>query len=196
MPPAGEPIAPETILDISHESLMRIWDRLETWVDEESDSAAQYQRLVQNMALHAKGAAGLMTDPELSLMLEWQQKWQPNAAWAERYRPGFESAIAFLEESRRARDAALAARTERQRRELRRTRQIAAVLGAAFLLAVGFGAMPCMSSLAPPSERVAREQTEQAATEARGRAGARPQAGGGTQPETHRCPRRGRKGEG
>ena len=122
MPPAAETIAPETIIDISHESLMRIWNRLKAWVEEESESAAQYQRLVQNMALHAKGAAGLMTDPELSLMLDWQQRWQPNAAWAERYRPGFASAIAFLDESRKARDAAVAAEKERQRRELRRAR--------------------------------------------------------------------------
>jgi hypothetical protein len=139
MPPAAEPIAPETVVDISHESLMRIWNRLKAWVEEEADSASQYQRLAQNATLHSKGAAGLMTDPELSTILDWQRKWHPNAAWAERYRPGFESAIAFLDESRNARDAAVKGERERQRRELRRTRQIAAVLGTAFLLAVGFG---------------------------------------------------------
>jgi hypothetical protein len=139
MPPASEPIAPETVVDISHESLMRIWNRLKDWVEEEAESASQYQRLAQNATLHAKGAAGLMTDPELSTILDWQQKWHPSAAWAERYRPGFESAIAFLDESRNARDAAVEAEKERQRRELRRTRQIAAVLGTAFLLAVGLG---------------------------------------------------------
>ena len=160
MPPATEPIAPETIIDISHESLMRIWNRLKGWVDEEAESASQYQRLVQNMSLHAKGAAGLMTDPELSLMLEWQQKWQPNAAWAERYRPGFEAARAFLEESRDARDAARAAEQERQRRELRRTRQIAAVLGTAFLLAVGFGVYALFQRSQVIEERVARQQSE------------------------------------
>ncbi len=160
MPPATEPIAPESIIDISHESLMRIWNRLKAWVDEEAESAAQYRRLVQNMALHAKGAAGLMTDPELSLMLEWQQKWHPNAAWAERYQPGFESAIRFLEESREARDAARAAERERQRRELRRTRQIAAVLGTAFVLAVGFGIYALFERSRAAEERVAREQTE------------------------------------
>jgi energy-coupling factor transporter ATP-binding protein EcfA2 len=68
MPPMPEPIAPETVIDISHESLMRIWNRLKGWVDEEAESASQYERLVQNMSLHAKGGAGLMTDPELSLM--------------------------------------------------------------------------------------------------------------------------------
>lgn len=145
MPPAGEPIAPETIIDISHESLMRIWVRLKGWVDQEAESAAQYQRLVQNMSLKAKDAAGLMTDPELSLMLDWQQKWKPNAAWAERYQPGFQSAIAFLEESREKRDAdqaaeqkrqaaEQAAEQERQKRKVRRKWQIAAAVVAALAL--------------------------------------------------------------
>ena len=147
MPPAGEPITPETIIDISHESLMRIWVRLKEWVNQEAESAAQYQRLVQNMSLKTKGAAGLMTDPELSLMLDWQQKWKPNAAWAERYQPGFQSAIAFLEESREKRDAdqaaeqkrqaaEQAAEQERQKRELRRKWQIAAAVVAALVVTV------------------------------------------------------------
>ena len=160
MPPMPEPIAPETVIDISHESLMRIWNRLKGWVDEEAESASQYERLVQNMSLHAKGGAGLMTDPELSLMLEWQQKWQPNVAWAERYRLGFDSAIAFLDDSREARDAALLADEERKRRELRRTRQIAAVLGTAFVLAVAFGIYALFERSRATEERVARQQTE------------------------------------
>ena len=160
MPPVTEPIAPETIVDISHESLMRIWNRLKFWVDEEAESATQYQRLVQNMALHAKGAAGLMTDPELSLMLDWRQRWQPNAAWAERYQPGFASAVVFLEKSREARDAALAAEQDRQRRELRRTRQIAAVLGTAFVLAVGFGGYALYEQRRATAEQVARKQSD------------------------------------
>ena len=89
MPPAPEPVGPETIIDISHESLMRVWNRLKNWVEHEAESAAQYRRLVQNALLHAKGSAGLMTDPELALMLEWQQTWQPTAAWAERYDSSF-----------------------------------------------------------------------------------------------------------
>ena len=160
MPPVAEQVVPETIIDISHESLMRIWKRLKLWADEEAESAAQYQRLVQNMSLHAKGAAGLMTDPELSLMLDWQQKWQPNAAWAERYKPGFAAAMAFLDESRKARVAAWQAEQDRQRRELRRTRAVAAVLGTAFLLAVGFGIYALVQRSRATEERVARLQTQ------------------------------------
>ena len=160
MPPITDAIAPETVIDISHESLMRVWNRLKLWVEEEADSAAQYQRLVQNAKLHAKGAAGLMTDPELSLMLDWQQKRQPNLAWGERYLPGFAAAIAFLEQSRKARDAAVEAEREHQRRELRRTRQVAAVLGAAFLLAVGFGGYALYEQRRASREQAARKQAD------------------------------------
>ena len=96
------------------------------WTTKPSSAHAVSSASSRTPSLHAKGAAGLMTDPELSLTLDWQQKRQPNAAWGERYRPGFDSAIAFLEESRKARDAAVEAEKERQRRELRRTRMVAA----------------------------------------------------------------------
>ncbi len=137
MPPSPEPLGPETIIDISHESLMRVWSRLKDWVEREAESAAQYRRLVQNASLHAKGAAGLMPDPELSLMLDWQQTWQPNAAWAERYQAGFEQATFFLEQSRNARDAVILLEKEEGRRALRRARWTSAIFGLAFVIALG-----------------------------------------------------------
>ena len=36
MPPAGEALGAETVIDISHESLMRVWQRLDAWADEEA----------------------------------------------------------------------------------------------------------------------------------------------------------------
>jgi energy-coupling factor transporter ATP-binding protein EcfA2 len=138
MPPRPEPLEPQTIIDISHESLMRVWRRLKCWVDEEAESAASYRRLAQNAALRDKGAAGLMTEPELSLTLDWRDKWRPNAAWAGRYYPGFDRAIAFLEESRTARDTAIQAENDRRRRELRRARIWAAILLVFFCVASGF----------------------------------------------------------
>ena len=160
MPPVTDTIAPDTVIDISHESLMRVWNRLKDWVDDEADSTAQYQRLVQNATLHAKGAAGLMTDPELSLTLEWLRKRRPNAAWGDRYRPGFDAAVNFLEESRQARDVAIETEKERQRRELRRARAVAAVLGTAFLLAVGFGAYAVYQQRRASAEQAARMQSD------------------------------------
>jgi hypothetical protein len=153
-PQISKKIAPNTVIDISHESLMRIWKRLKQWVNDEATSAAQYQRLADNATRHAQGAAGLMTDPELSLILNWRDNEKPNAFWGDRYRTGFDSAIAFLEESRKARDAAIEAekerqraerererreleeKQERQRRELQRTRRWLAVAGTLLVLAV------------------------------------------------------------
>ena len=165
MPPTQEAIAPDTVIDISHESLMRVWNRLKAWVDEEARSASQYRRLAENAERHAASEAGLMTDPELSLMLDWLQKRQPNAAWGDRYRPGFAKAIEFLEESRQKRDEALAAEKERQRRELRRTRLVAAVLGSAFLFTLVVGLYARHQKLAALAEE--QRATKEAAARQR-----------------------------
>jgi len=137
MPPAGEPLEPGATVDISHESLMRVWIRLRDWVEREAESAAQFCRLAQNAMLHAKGAAGLLTEPELSLMLEWQQTWQPTSAWAGRYHGGFEQAVFFLEQSRNARDATLLLEKEESRRALHRARVVAVIFFLAFVVALG-----------------------------------------------------------
>ena len=36
-----------SVIDISHESLIRKWDRLRGWVEEEARSAAMYRRLAE-----------------------------------------------------------------------------------------------------------------------------------------------------
>jgi len=160
MPPLPETLTPSTVVDISHESLMRIWNRLKNWTEEEAGAASRYQRLVQNMLLHAKGAAGLMSDPELSLMLDWQKHWRPNAAWGERYYPGFDKVIEFLEASRNSRDAALRDAEGQRQREIRRTRMVIAGLTSAFLIAVGLAIFALIQKGRAESEHKAREQTE------------------------------------
>ena len=45
MPPLPTPLDAETTLDISHESLIRQWKTLNTWVVAEAEAARQYQRL-------------------------------------------------------------------------------------------------------------------------------------------------------
>ncbi|MBZ5622195.1 MAG: WD40 repeat domain-containing protein [Acidobacteriia bacterium] len=139
MPPSGEPLEADTVVDISHESLMRVWSRCKVWADEEAESAAQYRRLSQNAELHARGAAGLMTDPELSLMLNWFERCRPNAPWAARYGSPFERSRFFLEQSRVARDAVMLAEEEQRRSELRRARVFAIVVSVGLLLTLVLG---------------------------------------------------------
>ena len=122
MPPVGETLEADTVIDISHESLMRVWGRLEAWADEEARSAQMYRRLADTAALHAAGKAGLWRDPDLQLALDWRDQNQPNETWASRYHPGFIAAMDFLTQSRNAREAERAeqerdAREERERRQ-------------------------------------------------------------------------------
>src|SRR5688500_6694047 len=45
VPPDPEPLQPETMIDISHESLIRQWGRLKAWTAEEREWATDYRRL-------------------------------------------------------------------------------------------------------------------------------------------------------
>ncbi|HET7113198.1 MAG TPA: tetratricopeptide repeat protein, partial [Pyrinomonadaceae bacterium] len=122
MPPAGVPLQGDTVIDISHESLIRNWQRLKEWVNEEAQSARYYRRLAETAVLHREGSEGLMQDPALQIIGDWYQQSRPNAAWAERYHPDFDDAIVYLDQSTRARDAAMAERERQRNAELDRER--------------------------------------------------------------------------
>jgi WD40 repeat protein len=105
-----------TVIDISHESLMRGWARFQQWVADEAASASLFRRLAESANLHAAGRAALYQDPELQIALDWRQTQRPTPAWSRRYAPGHERAMAYLDESAAARDAAL--RKARRQRHL------------------------------------------------------------------------------
>ena len=98
-PPAGVALSGESMIDISHESLIRGWTRLDEWVNQERESVEVYQRLAETAALNAQGRAGLWSDPDLSYALNWRAKERPNAEWGACYHSGFDVAMNFLERS-------------------------------------------------------------------------------------------------
>lgn len=126
MPPLPESIEADRVIDISHESLMRIWERLKFWTEEEVQSARLYCRLSETAALHAAGKAGLWDDPDLQFALAWQEREKPTAAWAALYGGGFDQAMAFLAESQTQRDNELRQKEEARRRELLQAQELAA----------------------------------------------------------------------
>lgn len=128
----------DSVIDISHESLIRGWDRLKAWVEEEYESAKMYRRLAETSALYDENKAGLWHDPDLANALRWRANEKPTAAWARCYNPGFEQAMAFLDESRHARDKAAAERERNRRQKLRNARLFAGTVTALFLMAAGF----------------------------------------------------------
>jgi WD40 repeat protein len=125
MPSPEVELTGQTIIDISHESLMRVWTRLRQWVEEETQAAGIYHRLSESADLHQQGKAGLYRDPELGIALAWRESKRPNAVWAERYRPGFATAMEFLEASQKASLAEEESREAARQRELDQARQLA-----------------------------------------------------------------------
>ena len=134
MPPEPVPLAPDTIIDLSHESLMRCWTRLRGWVEEERAAATVYLRLTRAAQWFDDGTAGLWRDPELGLGLKWRVERRPTAAWAARYDPSFERAIGFLERSEHERDRLLNERRAERRRQWRGLQLVAGALALLLLV--------------------------------------------------------------
>ncbi|MEA2236814.1 MAG: hypothetical protein QOC81_1538 [Thermoanaerobaculia bacterium] len=137
MPPDGEALTPKTVIDISHESLMRVWDRLRGWADDEARSAATFRRLSETAALYAAEKASLWRGPDLAGAIAWRNETKPDACWADRYAPGFSEAMDFLRKSAAARDAEWRRDVdegfEKAQTKLRYTRALAGLFLALFL---------------------------------------------------------------
>jgi hypothetical protein len=142
MPPAENPLHSDTLIDISHESLIRVWNQLQQWVNEEAESATVYRRLLETALLRKGNRSELWRGADLQVGLEWQTKNQPTEAWAKRYSPAqdeaehghssYETAIAFLlasEQKRLEEEVALMLsqrdEAERAKRELAQVQALA-----------------------------------------------------------------------
>ena len=139
MPPADVPLTTDSIVDISHESLMRTWRRLIEWVAEEARSAQIYLQLSAAAERYQEGKAGLIRDPELQITLNWQEKTQPTSTWAERYAAAFERAMLFLKYSKSERELEIAEKERRRQKQLQMARRMMYGLAAVALVVLGFG---------------------------------------------------------
>ena len=117
-PSATVPLVPETILDISHESLIRQWRRLSQWVEREALSAETYSRLEQTARLWEKKKAALWGTPDLENALAWREREKPTASWAKRYSPHFKLAMKFLNASETEHEAEHLRKEEARKQEL------------------------------------------------------------------------------
>ncbi len=135
MPAAPAPLTESSIIDISHESLMRVWKRMITWLEEEEESAQVYLHLCEAVNLYETGKGGLWRDPELQIALKWKAEQNTNAAWASRYNAYYDKVIFFLEHSRQQRDLEIKHKEELQKQRLRITRRVSIVVSIAALIA-------------------------------------------------------------
>jgi energy-coupling factor transporter ATP-binding protein EcfA2 len=104
--PPGQMLGPRTRLDISHESLLRQWKLLQTWIDTEMKSAMSYRRLMDAV----RTGETYLSDTHLAQAQEWKEKFRPNKYWAMRYDGGtllgegfFEQCCVLMKTSQEAR---------------------------------------------------------------------------------------------
>ncbi|MET0625245.1 MAG: tetratricopeptide repeat protein, partial [Pyrinomonadaceae bacterium] len=176
MPPAGVALTPETVVDISHESLIRNWTRLQAWVRDEAEAARIYRRLAEAAVANRAGESGLLDDVTLAWVERWRERYRPNRAWGVRYHPEYDAAMAYLEESRAASRKRAADAREREERELEqarafaeeqrraalRMRRLLVVLFAVSLLALGAaGGAAYAYTLARSSQKLAEDKERQ-----------------------------------
>ena len=136
------PLDDATVVDLTHEALMRTWDKLIAWVDEEGEAAKEYARLVdaadERAKQRARGRDLLLVEPRLSLAEEWRDRNHPTAAWAARYGGDFAAVAALIADSRAEadREAQQRRKEEAERLAARRTRSALIVTAGAFVVAL------------------------------------------------------------
>jgi WD40 repeat protein len=137
-PAHGLPLAGKSMIDLSHESLMRIWIRLKNWVDDEADAVQMYTRLAEAASMYQVGKAGLWRPPDLQLALNWQAKHKPTLVWGQRYNPAFERTMIFLEYSKKEWETEQRIKELEQKRKLQRVRITALVMAGATVISLIF----------------------------------------------------------
>ena len=127
------PLDENTLLDLSHESLIRQWRRLAGWATDEARSAEMYRRLRDWALRWEQGNAELWRGPDLASAASWREREAPNEAWAERY--GDRRAISPCNEiprcQRGSKRAAAAAEEQKRQQQLKRVKRLAWGFGGA-----------------------------------------------------------------
>jgi len=126
----------DSVIDISHESLIRRWKILSEWARAEADSGEWYQRLQDRIRIGVPH----VVDPELESALQAREKGRWNEAWAERYAKAKEGiaipyaeVIGFLDKSKQRRSDELA-----KARRIQAAVALAAIIFAGLSLFAGY----------------------------------------------------------
>ncbi len=128
----------DSIVDLSHESLIRLWPRLRIWVDEESSSVHMYKRLAEASRLYQMGKSELWTTPDIQQAIQWRDKYDPSFEWAQRFNTAFERTMQFLNLSQEAYNLEEEERQEEPQKKLRRARVLTILAILIVLAAAGF----------------------------------------------------------
>lgn len=103
MPPVPEKVDEETNIDISHESLMRNWKRLESWMREEDNDKAFLLKIVRSQEDYDSKNGNLLGGRALAVIKQWPKLKHQNffKLWASQYISSIDQVLKYIEESKR-----------------------------------------------------------------------------------------------
>jgi len=88
--PESGKLEEETVLDITHESLIRNWEFLERWAKEEFDNysiSLDFEKQLNRWVESNRSAGFLLSIGPLTYFETWYNKVNPNTSWIARYLP-------------------------------------------------------------------------------------------------------------
>ena len=91
LPPAGEAIKPDSTIDISHESLIQVWDKFDGdrnqngWLHQEAQDGKVYSNLVDDARGFARDHSAILPPATASNRLRWWHAKRPNPYWGQRF---------------------------------------------------------------------------------------------------------------
>jgi WD40 repeat protein/energy-coupling factor transporter ATP-binding protein EcfA2 len=132
------PLSEDSVIDLSHEVLIRFWDRLRDWVDNEASSMQMYLRLSEASALYQQGKTSLWRPTDLNSAITWRDQLKPTLAWAVQYNPAFERAMVFLRTSEKVYLEEEGNKIRQQKGKMKKTRLLVIILGLTAVMAMGF----------------------------------------------------------
>src|SRR5688500_10416020 len=86
--PGSHKLSVNTVLDITHESLIRNWNKLNTWAKQEFEFYSNYlnfKKQLDRWRNSGKSSDFLLPIGPLSYFENWYNQYKPNVGWIKRY---------------------------------------------------------------------------------------------------------------
>ena len=133
-------LSDSSVIDISHESLLRLWRKLNIWIKNERDSVNVYRELCEIALFHQQGKISLLVNPELQIYLNWVVSTNPSEDWGFRYDKSYTRAINYLNQSKEDFDHNIFVKEQEQIKKTKRTKAVLYLISCFLLISV-FGAI-------------------------------------------------------
>jgi tetratricopeptide (TPR) repeat protein len=157
------PLVDDTIVDISHESLIRQWDRLAEWFQEEARSSAVWSRLLSDQERYAAGQGELLRGLELANALAWWESERPTEGWALAHGGKFREIENYLRAGREANERQEQQELQRLARERRGLRTRAAIYASLALVGLALAVWASYSRDSAREALAAKEAADERA---------------------------------